>query len=722
MRESTTPPTDREQQEPTGEPTPLQLSANARIILDKRYLERDASGHPTETPEALFRRVARTVAEVDGTYEGPAVVDARERVYYDVMARLEFLPNSPTLMNAGRPLGQLSACFVLPVGDSMEEIFDSVKHAALIHKSGGGTGFAFSRLRPANDTVQSTHGISSGPVSFMRVFDAATETIKQGGTRRGANMGVLRVDHPDILDFIRCKGDGRSFANFNISVGITHAFMEALAADARYPLMNPRTGAQERMLSARMVWEMLAQEAWTTGEPGVVFLDRINADNPTPALGAIEGTNPCGEQPLLPYEACNLGSVNLGRMVRRTGDRCEIDYARLARTIHTGGRFLDNIIDANRYPLPETDAITRGNRKIGLGVMGFADLLLALEIPYDSEGAVELAEELARFIRTEADTASRERAAERGPFPNWRRSIFAEEPTPPRNATRTTVAPTGTISIIADASSGVEPLYGVTVVRRNILDGVPMTAVHPHFVALAQARGFYSDALLAAVADRGTLADIPGIPPDVRRLFKTALEIAPEWHVRMQAAFQRHTDNGVSKTINLPATATVTDVRQAYQLAYDLGCKGVTIYRDRSRESQVLHLPGSPPPGEPEAGRPPVLSGHTHQVHTPAGPAFVTVNRSPDGHPAEVFAVGPHEGREAELLSTVCRLATLCLHAGMQLEALVEELQHADALSHAIGDVLQKYVNPAACPACGAALTRAAGCETCAACGFTPCP
>ena len=701
------------------EPHPLQLTPNAQRILEQRYLRRDDAGQPCETPEALFHRVAHAIAAIDGQYEGDAAVARREREYYNLMADLEFLPNTPTLMNAGTDLGQLAACFVLPVNDSMEGIFEAVKHAALIHKSGGGTGFAFSRLRPANDIVQSTHGVSSGPVSFMRVFDTATDTIKQGGARRGANMAILRVDHPDILEFIHCKHDDHAFANFNISVGVTEAFMTALKRNTSYELVNPRDGATMKSLRARDVWEAILQGAWANGDPGLVFLDRINADNPTPALGNIEGTNPCGEQPLLPYEACNLGSINLGRMVVVRDGHGEIDYPRLARVIRSAVGFLDNVVDANQYPLPEIEAMTTGNRKIGLGVMGFADLLLRLNIPYDSDAAVETADEIAQFIRAKADEVSRERAERRGVFPNWDRSCYAGQEERYRNATRTTVAPTGTISILAGATGGIEPLFGVAFVRRNILDGAPMPDVHPYFVEIAKAQGFYSNALMAQVAASGSLETIPEIPDEVRRVFVTAHQIAPEWHVRLQAAFQRHTDNGVSKTVNLPFEATKEEVRHVYQLAHDLGCKGITIYRDRSRESQVLNLPHAPEPSG--TTRPTVLTGQTHRVLGESGALYITVNHAPGGGPVEVFATPDATGPGFETLQALCRVATLALGSGVPLDRVADALAGADALSAAVADVLRRYVDREWCPSCGERLHQAAGCDACMQCGFTTC-
>ena len=554
---------------------------NALTVLRRRYLRKADDGRPVETPAELLRRVAHAVAAADE----PGV----EAQFLEAMERLEFLPNSPTLMNAGRELGQLSACFVLPVGDSMPEIFDAVKWAAMIQQTGGGTGFAFSRLRPAGDQVKSTQGVASGPVSFIEVFNSATDAIRQGGVRRGANMGILRVDHPDILEFIAAKADPTRLRNFNVSVAITDEFMRALAEGREYALTNPRSKRESRRLSAQRVWELIARMAWQSGEPGVIFLDRINAVNPTPALGAMESTNPCGELPLLPFESCNLASIDVGKVVEGTS----FDWDRLRDRIRLGVRFLDDVIDANRYPLPEIEKITHGNRKIGLGVMGFADALIRIGVPYDSERAVAIAEELAAFLQREADAASVELAKQRGPFPNWKGSKWEREGRPPmRNATTTSIAPTGTISILAGCSGGIEPLYAIAFVRQ-VLDGARLPEVHPQFVAQARAEGWYSEALMERIAERGSVRGLDGVPEATQRRFATAYDVAPEWHIRMQAAFQRHVHNAVSKTINFPRSATVEDVQKAYELAWKLGCKGVTVYRDGSRDEQVLSFGGA---------------------------------------------------------------------------------------------------------------------------------
>src|SRR5919204_1362383 len=580
--------------------TPVSLSKNARIVLEKRYLVKDEAGKPVESPEDLFWRVATVVAEADRRYgASDGAVETVAEEFYRLMTERRFEPNSPTLMNAGRPLGQLSACFVLPVEDALSNgqngIYDTLRSMALIHQSGGGTGFSFSRLRPKGAMVRSTTGVASGPVSFMKLYDASTDAVKQGGTRRGANMGILRVDHPDILEFITCKEDLTQVVNFNISVAVTDRFMEAVRAGASYDLVDPHTGKVARQLDARMVWGKLIEGAWRTGEPGCFFIDEANRYNPVPHLGSYEATNPCGEQPLLPYDVCNLGSINVGLFVAG-GD---VDWDRLRTAVHLCTHFLDNVIDANRYPLEEIDNLAKRIRRVGLGIMGWADLLVRLGIPYDSDQGVALGRKLMQFIDEESKAASEKLAEQRGVFPEWERSIWGPDATCARgargerirpmrrlrNCNLTTVAPTGTISIIAGCSSGLEPLFAVAFMRNQA--GVLMPDVNDDFVAVAKREGWYSDALMERIAREGHI-HFDEVPPHWHRVFVTAHDIAPEWHMRMQAAFQRHCDSAISKTTNFAHSATVDDVRKIYELAYELKAKGVTVYRDGSRDNQVL--------------------------------------------------------------------------------------------------------------------------------------
>lgn len=564
----------------------LKLGVNAIKVLEKRYLLKNEEGKVIEAPTMMFRRVARKIAEADRLYDKKADVRSLEEKFFEVMSNLEFLPNSPTLMNANTSLGQLSACFVLPVGDSVEEIFDSVKNMALIHQSGGGTGFSFSHLRPKGDVVKTTKGIASGPVSFMRVFDVATEVIKQGGRRRGANMGALKVNHPDIVEFITAKGQEGRLTNFNLSVAVDTEFMNKLARGNSYKLINPRNQEVAKEVSSRDVFNLIVDSAWRSGDPGIIFLDRINKANPTPAAGDIESTNPCGEAPLLAYESCNLGSINLVKMIK---DR-EIDWLRLEETIKLAVHFLDNVIDVNNYPLEEIARATHANRKIGLGVMGWAEMLIKLSIPYDSTKALELAEKLARFITQKARQTSVELGKKRGSFANFKKSIWKKKGySHLRNATVATIAPTGTISIIADVTSGIEPLFAIAFVR-NVMEGTRLLEVNSLFEAQAKKAGFYSKKLMTQIAETGSIREIEEIPQKVRNIFKTALDIKPGWHVKMQAAWQKHVDNAVAKTVNLAAEATLEDIRQVFLLAYKLGCKGITVYRYGSRREQVLSL------------------------------------------------------------------------------------------------------------------------------------
>ncbi len=663
----------------------MNFSDNALKVLEKRYLSRDIEGNLTETVEGLFRRVAKYIASADTIYDTNADVRSLANKFYDLMVSQKFMPNSPTLMNAGKPLGQLSACFVLPVKDAMEDIFDAVKNAALIHKSGGGTGFSFSRLRPKGASVQSTGGVASGPVSFMKVFNAATEAVKQGGTRRGANMGILRIDHPDILEFIQCKQDNADITNFNISVGLTEAFMEAVYADEEYDLVDPKTNEAAARLNARMVYDLIVDMAWTNGEPGIIFLDRLNRDNVVPGVGDIESTNPCGEQPLLPYESCNLGSLNLAVMVKQGIKGPEIDYDEIEKVIGLSVHFLDNVIDSNKYPLAEIEDMTKQTRKIGLGVMGFADMLLLLGIPYNSEEAIELADKLMTFIQEKSNEASISLAEKRGPFPLYGQSTLAKTSPPIRNATRTTIAPTGTISIICNTSSGIEPLFAISFVR-NVMDNSELPETHSYFEKLAKERGFYSAGLMREIAEHGSLEHIDGVPEDIKTYFVTAHDISPSYHIRMQAAFQKHVDNAVSKTVNFNSDATRDDVREVYDLAFELDCKGVTIYRDGSREAQVLNIgtvkkspdeqsvevpiqrPITPRP------RPDVTMGITEKVRIGCGNLYITVNYDENGI-CEVFTNLGRAGGCPSQSEATSRLISTALRSGMDVNTLVEQLR-----------------------------------------------
>jgi ribonucleoside-diphosphate reductase alpha chain len=569
----------------------LKLSINAVTVLQRRYLLRDDQGNIKETPAQLFRRVARSMTMPDKRWLSSNEVSKLEDRFYEMIAKLEFVPNTPTLMNAGTPLGQLSACFVIPVEDSLAGIFDALKATALIQQSGGGTGFSFSRLRPKGDIVRSTKGIASGPVTFMGIFDETTNVIKQGGKRRGANMGILRVDHPDIIEFITAKSRPGFLSNFNISVAATDKFMEAVEKGKDYELINPRNGEIAKKMPAREVWDLIIDYAWRTGDPGLVFIDRINKLNPTSNVGPIEATNPCGEQPLHPWDSCNLGSISLPKMLKQDKQgKWEVDWDKLKETVHRAVRFLDNVIDANKYPLSEIATMTRANRRIGLGVMGFADALLMMNIPYDSEPALKAGTEIAKFIEEEGHKASQALGKEKGDFPNFKGSMWEKKGYRwMRNATVTTIAPTGTISIIAGVSSGIEPLFAVSFVR-NVLEGTKLLEVNSIFEKVAKERGFYSPELMHEIAKSGSVQNIKEVPADVKKIFKTALDISPEWHVKMQAAWQKYCDNAVSKTINFPPDATKEDVRKAYQLAWKLGNKGITIYRYGSKSEQVLYI------------------------------------------------------------------------------------------------------------------------------------
>lgn len=574
----------------------LKLSLNTLEVLRKRYLLKDDDRNIIETPSELFRRVAAHVAQGERNFRSKVNPQEAEERFYRMMRSLEFMPNSPTLMNAGTSLGQLSACFVIPVEDSITGIFEALKEMARIHQTGGGTGFSFSRLRPQGDLVASTKGEASGPISFMEIFDKATGVIVQGGRRRGANMGILRCDHPDILEFVESKLERDRLSNFNISVGATDEFMEAVIRDQSYELVNPRTAKKSKTMRARSIFDLIVNAAWHRGDPGLIFLDEINRRNPTPKVGEIEATNPCGELPLLPYESCNLASMDLGKMVKGNG----VNWEKLKEEIAWGIRFLDDVIEVNQFPLPQIGEITFANRKIGLGIMGFADLLVRLGIPYNSRQAVDFAGRLMRFIHEESLQASRILAAERGVFPNYEKSIYPKKRLRVRNATVNTIAPTGTISIIAGCSSGIEPLFAISFVR-NVMSGTRLFEVNPYFEEVARAKTFYSKELIAGIAQTGSLQKMSGVPAGIKRTFVTAFDVTPQEHVQIQAAFQRYTDNSVSKTINLPASATVDDVRKIYLLAYKLKCKGITIYRYGSKQGQVLSFGYKKPEEQAEA-------------------------------------------------------------------------------------------------------------------------
>ncbi len=559
------------------------LTLNAIRVLQKRYLLKDISGKVIETPGQMFRRVAKAIAKADKKYGQN--VKKTEGEFYNAMVNLDFLPNSPTLMNAGTELGQLSACFVIPIEDSLKSIMKAATDMVLIQQSGGGTGFSFSKIRPKGDIVKSTKGVASGPVSFMRIFDTCTDVMKQGGKRRGANMGILHITHPDIVEFITAKGDGNSFSNFNLSVAVTDKFMQAVKKNNNISLINPRTKKVVAKVPAKSLFDMIVLYAWKKGDPGMIFIDEINRKNPTPEVGEIESTNPCGEQPLLPYESCNLGSINLANMVKDG----KIDWKKLRKTIQIAVHFLDNVIDVNKYPVKEVEKITKANRKIGLGVMGFAEMLIQIGVKYDSNEGLKVAESVMKFIEKESHKASIELAKIRGVFPNYKKSIWARKKQRLRNATVTTIAPTGTISIIAGCSSGIEPLFAISFLR-NVMGGTKLIETNKYFEKIAKERGFYSDELMNRIAKVGSIQNIKGIPKDVKRIFVTALDIKPKWHVKMQAIFQKYTDNAVSKTINIPHDATIEDVRKAYLLAHKLKCKGITVYRYGSKKEQVLYI------------------------------------------------------------------------------------------------------------------------------------
>jgi len=762
----------------------LKLSENSLRVLEKRYLKKDENGKVVETPQEMFTRVAKSISAADRLYRKTEdEINALQRSFFDMMERLEFMPNSPTLMNAGRELSQLSACFVLPIEDSMESIFDSIKYTALIHKSGGGTGFSFSRLRSRSSTVKSTGGIASGPVSFMKVFDSATQAVKQGGTRRGANMGILRVDHPDILDFITCKENDKEINNFNISVAITEDFMRRVAKDEEYDLIDPNTRRVVKKLKAKVVFDLMVKMAHKNGEPGIVFIDRINNNNPTPHLGKIESTNPCGEQPLLPYESCNLGSINLFALLKKTDAGYELDWDRLKEITHLAVHFLDNVIDINKYPLPQIDKMTKQTRKIGLGIMGWSSALAKMLIPYDSDEALALAEKLMSFIQTEARKESIDLARSRGTFPAFKGSIFEAANQKLRNATLTTIAPTGTISIIAGpCSSGIEPIFALCYQRANVLDNDKMMEVEPAFREIMEERGLYTRKLMEKIAEKGSVKDIKEVPEDIRRAFVTSHDITPEWHIKMQAVFQKYTDNAVSKTINFHEDATIEQVNRAYTLAYEMGCKGLTIYRDNSRSEQVLSV-GTKDQAKKEAvhpadgkiaprPRPEVVMGTTTKVSTGCGNLYVTINTDENNKPFEVFTqMGKAGGCAASQLEAIGRLVSLAFRSGVDVRVIIEQLRSircpspswekgcrifscADAIARVIErrlvndkieakapvaeevkeevfsqvsrseEQLEEHITGnivGVCPDCGGVVRHEEGCVKCSACGYTKC-
>ena len=756
-----------------------EVTANASVVLKRRYLSKDREGKILEEPEGMFRRVAKNLSQADLNYGATEEErQATEDKFFRAMQRLELLPNSPTLMNAGRELQQLSACFVLPVDDALDSIFDKVKQTALIHKSGGGTGFSFSRLRPEGDVVGSTGGIASGPVSFIRAFDAATDVVKQGGTRRGANMGILNVDHPDVEKFIRAKEDGQNLSNFNISVAVDSDFMERVKAAEEYDLVNPRTGKVTGQRNAKEVFDLLTNMAWKTGDPGLIFLDLINRDNPNPHLGEIESTNPCGEQPLLPHESCNLASINLARMVTIADGDTVINWELLDENVDIAVHLLDNVIDMNEYPIPEIEEMSKKTRRIGLGVMGFSDLLIQLGIRYDSEEGLQMAEDLMRRIQERAHQASSDLTHDRGNFPAWEGSIYNRPGPdgtvrPMRNSAPTTIAPTGTISIIAGASSGIEPLFALSYVR-NVMDNTKLVEGNPNFEAVARQEGFYSEELMEDLARTGSLEHLD-IPQWVKDVFRVSHDIAPEWHVKMQGAVQKYTDNSVSKTINFPYDATVDDVAGAYMLAYELGCKGITVYRDGSKAGQVLST-GEKSAEKAEAGeiltprqRPQSIRGVTERVRTGHGNMYVTINFDEAEAPFEVFGnLGKAGGCDSAQLEAISRLVSLALRSGIEPSTVIEQLRgitccpawdegtlvrsgpdavalalerHTTGASHEdseSSEVQLKFtpqvvangngnghakeiLNARKCPECNTPVIFEEGCIKCAACGWNKC-
>ena len=717
------------------------LSANALSVLENRYLKKDISGRVVETPQEMFRRVADAVAMADRLFSSQADVQKTADEFFSLLSKLRFLPNSPTLMNAGRELGQLAACFVLPLEDNLESVYESIKNAALIHKSGGGTGFSFSRLRPENDLIQSTGGRASGPLAFLDVFNASTAAVKQGGRRQGANMAILRVDHPDIETFITAKLDPSRLTHFNLSVAVTDQFMDALAKGDLFSLLHPNSGEVVGQIHSGRLFELLVDAAWRTGEPGVIFIDRLNDLNPVSQLGRIEATNPCGEQPLLPFESCTLGSINLYRMM----EAGSLNYERLQRSVHEAVHFLDNVIEINHYPIQQIAEASRKTRKIGLGVMGFADSLIAQGISYDSDAAVAFAERVMAFIQKESKSAAAALGRERGNFPAYTGSRYDCPETPfIRNATTTTIAPTGSISIIADVSSGIEPLYALAY-QREVVDGQMLCVVHPHLVEALQEMGIYTEKLLQQIKTTGSVQGIEAVPREMKRLFVTAHDIHPEWHVAIQAAFQKFTDNAVSKTVNLAAGATRENVAELIRSAYEKRCKGLTIYRDGSRKRQVLTKGEPAVPGVHlvPRPRPERTQGYTQRIQTGCGKLYVTVNSDENGL-CEVFAkMGKTGGCASSQIEAAGRLISLALRSGVDVNAVIKQLigircpspswqkgqmvlSCPDAIAQvlkelSIADCEQTGTMQGVCPDCGGILIPEAGCLICRGCGYSKC-
>lgn len=715
------------------------LTETAETVLKRRYYLKDQDGNPVESWETLCQRVGDAVA---AGKRKPKNYDALRKRFYEMMYNLEFLPNSPCLMNAGTDLGQLSACFVLPVEDSMDGIFTAVRNGALVHKTGGGTGYAFSRLRAKNSSVQSTQGVASGPLSFAAVFDAATETIKQGGKRRGANMGVLRIDHPDILDFIAAKQEQDKFNNFNFSVALTDVFMQALEVDGTYELIEPSTGEPTRELKAREVFDQIIDLAWLNGEPGVLFIDSANKGNPTPHLGAFEATNPCGEQWLLPYESCNLGSVNLAMFVKDG----EVDYNRLERTVRTATIFLDNVIDCNRFPIPEIEEMTLKTRKIGLGIMGLHDMLIQLGIPYASDEGRQQSSEVMNFIRDIAEDESIKVAKKKGPFPAFNRDTATYEPR--RNAALTSIQPTGTVSMIADCASGCEPYFSIVMIK-HVMDDDRLILVNKYFEEVAKQEGFYSKELMDKVADSGTVIGHPEIPTQWQEVFRTAQDISPDDHIKMQGILQQSgVDSSISKTINLPSTATREDVRRSYMLGYNLGCKGLTVYRDGSRDSQVLNTKerSEKSNGEEQTAvvssngkrnLPDVLSAKRYRVKDQDGKSvYIIVCFDENEQPMEVFAKFPFDNRidlkdKSTMWTTTCRLVSLALRFDVPMNEIIKQLDRSSGhmldLPAQLSKLFKSFMAGTqhgfsdTCPECAGSLVFEEGCETCKSCGYSKC-